>query len=212
MFNSGHPRLLDLFCGVGGAAMGYHRAGFEVVGVDHKPQPRFPFELHCDDAFAYLEKHGHEFDAIHASPPCQAYSVTKNAHPTEAYPDLLPITLHILSAIQTPWVVENVPGSPIKAALLLCGTMFGLRIKRHRYFQTNWPLPALAPASCNHSELLDMYSSGASRNGTERQYCDEMGITWAPVRYGNRRYAATQSIPPAYTEFIGRQLMRIVRP
>lgn len=204
------PRLLDLFCGVGGAATGYHRAGFEVVGVDKRPQKHYPFEFHQADALEYLAAHGHEFPAIHASPPCQEYSITKNAHPDEVYPDLLPDTIQALEKLPILWQVENVPRAPMRCDLILCGTMFGLRVQRHRWFMANWQLPWWNLPRCHHVNLLDMYSSGPNRKGTERQYCDEMGVTWAPVRLGNRRYAATEAIPPAYTEFIGRQLMRVL--
>ena len=91
------PRLLDLFCGAGGAAVGYHRAGFDVVGVDIKPQPRYPFEFVQADALEYVAEHGHEFDAIHASPPCQLYTVANNIH-GKNHPDLLPSTRERLIA------------------------------------------------------------------------------------------------------------------
>jgi len=210
--SKGRPKLLDLYCGVGSAGTGYDRAGFDVVGVDVLDLERYyPFEFHQASALDWLLRHGETFDAIHASPPCQKYSVTRNAHPDFEYPDLLAETVIRLSEYAVPWVIENVPNSPMRCDLLLCGTMFGLRVKRHRWFQLNWSPDWALPGLCNHRGVHDMYSSGANRNGTEREYCDEMGITWAPVRIGNRRYAATQSIPPAYTEYIGKQLIRIIR-
>src|SRR5262245_38235984 len=105
-------KLLDLFCGAGGAAMGYHRAGFEVVGVDHRPQPRYTFPFVRGDALEYALAHGREYDAIHASPPCQAYSALRARAPGRRYPDLFVATRSALEAVGKPWVVENVPGAP----------------------------------------------------------------------------------------------------
>lgn len=196
-------RLLDLFSGAGGAAKGYQMAGFHVTGVDIAPQPRY-----CGDAFIqadaleYLAQHGHEYDAIHASPPCEAYSVVSAIRSGFVYPDLVAPTREMLEQVGKPWVIENVPGAPLRATLMLCGSMFGLRVKRHRLFEANWAL-GFPPFCCDHQKgkFLDMYSSGKARKGTERGYCDAMGVTWAPVT------VATDSIPPAYTEFIGRALM-----
>src|SRR5512140_2399640 len=103
------PILLDLFCGAGGAAMGYHRAGFDVVGVDIKPQPHYPFEFHQADALTFPLA---GFDAIHASPPCQAYSAMRTTwNARNDHPDLLPPTRAMLEAANIPWVIENVPGA-----------------------------------------------------------------------------------------------------
>ena len=220
------PRLLDLFCGAGGAAMGYHRAGFEVVGVDIKPQPHYPFEFYQVDAIKLLDRPGpwelmdplrypgifaEEFDAIHASPPCQDFSVAKNgvARFRPSYEDLIEPTRSAMERTGLPWVIENVRRAPLRRDLVLCGTMFGLRVQRHRYFQMNWPVSVFPPAGCNHANLLDCYSSGANRKGTERQYADEMGVIWAPV--GGRGTTALESIPPAYTEWIGKQLIAHLR-
>jgi DNA (cytosine-5)-methyltransferase 1 len=145
-------RLLDLFCGAGGAGMGYHRAGFEVVGVDIKPQPRYPFEFHRADALEYLNQHWREFDIIHASPPCQFYSrATKMNGTKHNHPDLLQPTIDALDATGKPYIVENVPGAPMKNYLMLCGTMFGLRVFRHRLFVTS-PQIMFSPFSCNHHD------------------------------------------------------------
>jgi hypothetical protein len=128
-------RLLDLFCGAGGAGVGYHRAGFEVVGVDIEPQPNFPFEFVQADAMTYpLDG----FDAIHASPPCQAYSLASGYQGKGArakYPELVGPTRDLLVQTGLPWVIENVPNAPIRKDLLLCGEMFGLRLHRHRIFE-----------------------------------------------------------------------------
>lgn len=156
-------KLLDLFCGGGGAARGYASAGFEVVGVDANAAARrhYPFEFHCGDALDYVREHSHEFDAIHASPPCQAYSVTRSLNKGREYPDLVAATREALVATGKPYVIENVPGAPLGGGtsylLLLCGTMFGLatpdgraEIRRHRLFETNWCF-GLRP-QCQHDE------------------------------------------------------------
>ena len=157
------PRLLDLFCGAGGAAMGYHRAGFEVVGVDISPQPNYPFEFYQLDATALVQdvdnKCWHEsqtkttlpgasyaclgnFDAIHASPPCQRYTtLVAQAGTFGDYPDLVEPIREILKASGLPYVIENVPGAPIEG-VLLCGSMFGLKVIRHRVFESNVMLMA----------------------------------------------------------------------
>jgi DNA (cytosine-5)-methyltransferase 1 len=131
----GRPKLLDLFSCAGGAAMGYHRAGFEVVGVDISPQPRYPFEHHVGDALEYLAAHGHEFDAVHASPPCQthtAYGRSDTVGWVERYQDFLPQTRAALIELGKPYVIENVVGAPMDAPFQLCGSSFGLDVRRHR--------------------------------------------------------------------------------
>jgi len=202
-------KLLDLFCGAGGASMGYHRAGFEVVGVDIEPQPYYPFEFHQADAMTYsLEG----FDVIHASPPCQAYS-TLGALTSNEYPDLIaPVRDRLRGHV---YVIENVPGSPLSAGLLLCGTMFGLGVRRHRYFEGQVPL--LAPASCRHDDApVDVSGMGGLGSkprakpggGRSRKPADlaearkVMGIPWADRR------GISQAIPPVYTEYIGKELLR----
>ncbi len=182
--------------------MGLHRAGFDVVGFDTAPQPRYPFEFHQQDALT-VDLSG--FDAVWASPTCQAYSVVSAVRPEYNYPDLIAPTRQKLNHSGKEWLIENVPGAPLDAGLMLCGSMFGLRVKRHRLFEASYTL-GFPPFSCNHrrNTFLDMYSSGARRRGTERQYCDAMGVTWAPVT------VATESIPPAYSEYLGRQLMAVL--
>lgn len=127
------PRLLDLYCSAGGAGMGYHRAGFEVVGVDIVAQKNYPFEFHQADALTYpLEG----FDAIHASPPCQAYSTATLDQ--SRHPDLYAPTRDILVASGLPYVIENVMGAPYDHGFILCGSMFDMPIQRHRNFETSW--------------------------------------------------------------------------
>jgi DNA (cytosine-5)-methyltransferase 1 len=132
------PRLLDLYCGAGGCSVGYSRAGFEVTGVDIKPMPRYPFAFHQADALEFLAEHGHEYDAIHASPPCQRYSRgSKQSHTGHLHPDLIGATRSALLATGRPYVIENVADAyrTLRAGLLLCGAMFpGLRTYRHRLF------------------------------------------------------------------------------
>lgn len=190
------PKLLDLFCGAGGCSVGYHRAGFDVVGVDNRPQPRYPFEFHQADALEFVERHGAEFDAIHASPPCQFRSrATAWRGDRSRHPDLLTPLRPLLVATGRPYVIENVEDARrmLINPLLLCGSMFGLRVQRHRYFEMSVPLCELLPP-CDHRGLLPFEHKG------ERTYGDAMGCEWMS-RDGHR-----QAIPPAFTEFVGRQL------
>jgi DNA (cytosine-5)-methyltransferase 1 len=226
------PRLLDLFCGAGGAAVGYHRAGFDVVGIDIVPQPNYPFEFHQADALEWLRT-PRNVSAIHASPPCQAYSVLRRANPDAEYPDLIQPTREMLNATGLPWVIENVPGSPLDYSITLCGSMFGLgcesgngdtalreyrQLRRHRLFETSFPI--LQPSCQHHGEAIGVYgggpvgrytfNNGAKKDrygrrggyqGTVAEKSHAMGIDWMTATELN------QSIPPAYTEFIGTQLL-----
>jgi DNA (cytosine-5)-methyltransferase 1 len=139
-------RLLDLFCGAGGAAMGYHRAGFdEIVGVDIEPQPRYPFAFFQGDALEYCAAHGSEFDAIHASPPCQAYTrmargLLESQGRGREYPDLIHATRSALHLAGVVSVIENVPGAPLLGPVMLCGSSFGLLVQRHRLFESTVPM------------------------------------------------------------------------
>jgi len=207
-------RVLDLFCCAGGAGMGYHRAGFDVVGVDINPQPNYPFEFHQGDALDFVAEHWREFDAIHASPPCQASTaLTKGTNAGREYPQLIPETRRLLHATGLPTVLENVQGSDLRRDLTLCGEMFDLRVLRHRYFEVNFPTiqPAHKPhrgrvAGWRHGTFYDgpyfaVYGEGGGK-GTVAQWQDAMGIDWTD----NRKEIA-EAIPPAYTEHIGGQLM-----
>lgn len=201
------PRLLDLFCGAGGAAMGYYRAGFEVVGVDIEPQKHYPFEFHQADAMTYpLEG----FDVIHASPPCQGYSAMQNIHKnSQLHPALIsPIRMRLLRNGK-PYIIENVRKSPLKSPIMLCGSMFNLKMIRHRYFESPWIDFQLLPA-CNHGNVYDPWH-GAGR--TAEKFREAIGIDWMPMgggrldRKGSRSGTVTEAIPPAYTEWVGRQLL-----
>jgi len=209
-------RLLDLFCGAGGAGMGYHRAGFEVVGVDIKPQPHYPFEFHQADALEYLAEHGREFDVIHASPPCQAYSISRNNGCHQRAPKWIESTRVALIQNGRPYVIENVFGAPLLAAVQVCGASFGLGasgfdLNRHRYFESTAPLLSMP---CQHRRGKTM---GVYGNGTNSWHCKKFGrcITVGEMREAMgidwmTRSELSQAIPPAYTEFIGKHIMAIL--
>lgn len=206
-------RLLDLFCCAGGAAEGYRRAGFkEIVGVDIAPQPRYPFKFVQGDALEYLAAHGVEFDAIHASPPCQRYSVVTRASGTPAdHPDLVAPTRALLRVISRPWVIENVPGSPLLSPIVLCGAMFpGLRVYRHRLFESSVKLTVpphpkhIVKSTGTQRGRKAHYEAGGfiTITGDVGVYCGgAMEIDWMN---GNE---LSQAIPPAYTEYVGKQLV-----
>lgn len=212
------PLLLDLFCCEGGAATGYHRAGFDVVGVDLQPQPNYPFPFIQADAL-HPPVNFAAFDAIHASPPCQAWSVMtpdKTRHPK-----LIAPTRRLLQDSGLPWVIENVPGSPIRGDFMLCGTMFdlrsstGLHIQRHRYFEIGRWIPDLFSPQCQHRPGRTMSITGngtpsgnretLGRNVTVAEWRDGMEMPWAS------RHGLAEAIPPAYTEHIGTQLLASLR-
>jgi len=214
----GRPVLLDLFCGAGGAAMGYHRAGFDVVGVDIAPQPHYPFKFEQADAMTWpLDG----YDAIHASPPCQAHSLlTYAARTREQHPDLLTPTRSRLRDSGLAYVIENVPGAPMLNYITLCGTSFGLvapgwELWRHRQFEANWPWPVLLPGCAHRQRALvaGVYGGGGYVAPAERKHGKSssaavrrqvMGIDWM------NRCELSQAIPPAYTEFVGRQLFQAI--
>lgn len=207
------PRLLDLFCCAGGAARGYQRAGFHVTGVDLEPQPRYAGDVFVQgDALEYVAKHGHEFVAIHASPPCQSFTAyrRRGAGVGEGYPDLVAPTRELLRATGLPYAIENVPGAPLENPVTYCGSMFGLDVQRHRLFESNvllvvpecdhtWWTPRFAKPT-NNKTLRRTVEVGVWRIPLEVQQ-RAMGIDWMPL------HELTQAIPPAYTEHVGRQLM-----
>jgi DNA (cytosine-5)-methyltransferase 1 len=221
-------RLLDLFCGAGGAAVGYHRAGFdEVVGVDIAAQPRYPFEFVRADALEFLQSQGREFDAVHASPPCQAYSRLKSIRrfATRRHPALVGPVLNALAVAGVPYVVENVPGAGLPTHVMLCGSMFDLgawcgdswhQLRRHREFACSWYF--LLGPRCRHcGRPVGVYGNGGAHRrikdepgikgftGTAAERRSAMGIDWMS------RYELSQAIPPAYTEYLGRQLLAHLR-
>lgn len=212
------PRLLDLFCCAGGAGMGYSQAGFEVIGVDIDQQKNYPFNFIKADALALDPTFVASFDAIHASPPCQSYSVLAkrngNAH---EWPRLIEPVRKMLAKSGLPYVIENVVGAPLNNPILLCGTMFPrLRIIRHRLFEANFFI--LTPPHGKHP-LVHTFDRRKSHYGKTDEWSDFVMVTGG----GNCRVAAArdamgidwmnkkeinESIPPAYTKFIGEQLLR----
>ncbi len=192
--------------------MGYHRAGFEVVGVDIVEQPEYPFTFVRGDALVPpFDLAG--FDLIHASPPCQAYVRSGMVAKDGRHPDLLGPTRTMLQSSGTSWVIENVPGAPMRADVMLCGSMFGLEVRRHRWFELSQPV-AFLTHPCDHSTpITGVYGhphgkGGAWRNGFRPMLPSDlptwsraMGIDWMSAR------TITQAIPPAYAEFIGRSFL-----
>ena len=204
------PRLLDLFCGGGGAAMGYWLAGFDIVGVDIAKQPRYPFPFFQADAIEFAKFYGGRFAAIHASPPCQAYSRLAARHPDREYPDLVGPTRDVLQAAGVPYVIENVPEAPLIDPVVFCGSAFNLgtdkyQLRRHRAFETNWPL--FNGAGCAHDDRPVISVAGhagrASRNnsGSSAERREALATPWLA---GD---PLPEAIPPAYTEYIGKQLL-----
>jgi DNA (cytosine-5)-methyltransferase 1 len=205
-------RCLDLFCGAGGGAMGYHRAGFEVTGIDIKPQPRFPFSFVQADALEFLGMANlARFSLIHASPPCQAYSRARVLHGRE-HPDLVPAVRAALERTGKPYVIENVPGAPLIHPVLLCGLHFGLKVFRHRLFETDGWLLSMPHVPHGDRRIgRDGFCcpAGHGESGRVRVPADHrcmqcwraaMGIDWMT------RAELAQAIPPAYTQWIGEQL------
>jgi DNA (cytosine-5)-methyltransferase 1 len=203
-------RLLDLFCGAGGAGMGYHRAGFTVVGVDLAPQPEYPFTFVQTDALTYLESHWMEFDAVHASPPCQASStLTKGTNAGAVHVDLVPTVRRRLRDLPLPTIVENVKSASLRPDLTLCGAFFGLRTYRHRYFELSFGVPR--PPHAPHVGYVDGWRHGrwmkgtmigvwghGGGKGTVQDWQQALDTPWIRSRKG-----LANAIPPAYTEWIG---------
>jgi DNA (cytosine-5)-methyltransferase 1 len=202
-------KALDLFCGAGGAAMGLHRAGFEVVGVDNTPQPKYPFEFILGDALNPPVDLS-QFDLIWASPPCQQYSVTRSIYNRD-YPDLVDDARLLLKQSGKLYIIENVPGAPLENPLMLCGTMFGLRVLRHRLFETNPPI-YMAPFTCRHH--MPVKKSGRRPNRdiefinvtghfSDVEYAKfAMDIDWMGQK------ELSQAIPPAYSKWLGEQMIK----
>lgn len=215
---------MDLFCGAGGCAVGYSRAGFNVIGVDHKPQKNYPFEFFQADAMqvlGFLNEGGYipgtdiwleNFSAIHASPPCQRFSVMTQCRPgiAETFPDLIDPVRQRLKASGLPYVIENVPKAPLIDPAQVCGTSFGMRIRRHRLFETNFYLPS---TTCKHDGyVMNPWNSKGGRrrmrehfgipNGQQNPaWRAEMGVEWMGG------HDAEQAVPPAYTQYVGKYLM-----
>lgn len=227
------PKLLDLFCCAGGAGMGYHQAGFDVVGVDIRPQPRYPFEFIQTDCLTLDPDFVRSFDAIHASPPCQAHTAMKTMHNARKHLDLVPQTRAMLIASGLPWAIENVVGAPLIAPITLCGTMFGLGVEdadlqRHRLFELSHPMVFVPQCQHGQRDTIGVYG-GHARN---RRRARVIGVYGEGARDSRRKFdkgvpdftveqareamgidwmtlaELCQAIPPAYTKFIGQHLMR----
>ena len=206
-------RLLDLFSGAGGAAYGYMLAGFHVTGIDIKPQPRYRGDKFVQtDALEYVARHGHEFDAIHASPPCQGYSEARHLQGNE-HPLLIEHVRELLQATGKPYVIENVRGAPLADdAVMLVGSMFGLRTMRPRLFECRGfdvPFVLAPPAAARHAKMGRPPRPGeyvhVVGHMSNVPYCREaMGIDWMV------QGELAEAIPPAYTEWIGRYLMEAI--
>lgn len=210
------PRLLDAYCGAGGAARGYMDAGFHVTGVDIARQPRFCGDVFVQgDAIEYIREHGHEFDAIHSSPPCQGYSRMLCVTGGTTKPKLIAETREALQATGRPYVIENVEMAKddMRNWVLLCGTGFGLRVRRHRLFESSPLLPLLVPPCHCKNGVRDGVLIGHRLRGpkppgqkvppvfTQRELREAIGVEWMSMA------EMMESIPPAYTSFIGIALM-----
>lgn len=218
---AGRPRLLDLYSGAGGAGEGYRRAGFDVTGVDIRPQPHYRAGRFVQaDALAFLEEHGHEYAVIHASPPCQEYLNLTRLNDAlgrnPKHPDLVGPTRAALVRSGKLYVIENVPGAPLITPIRLCGTSFGLPLRRHRLFESSVGLLGMP---CAHSlfrearywtsfrrgnaerraTTVQVYGSGS---GEKDRWPDAMGIDWMTYE------ELAEAIPPAFTACIGDQLIR----
>jgi DNA (cytosine-5)-methyltransferase 1 len=225
----GKPRIVVLGCGAGGSSTGYHRAGWEVVGVDFLPQPNYPFEFIQADALTFLGDWNDQtpnewfeacgtsvFAAIHASMPCQRWTAYKRrGEHVRHREDLVTPLRPLLEATGLPYVIENVPGAPLVSPVRLCGSSFGLDIRRHRLFETNWPLQGLA---CDHSWQTPRFPAATNRAAMSRRTI-EIGVYRIPlerqkeamqVDWSVTLHELSQMVPPAYTEHIGHQLAAYV--
>ena len=207
-------KILDLFCCGGGAGFGYELAGFDVTGVDIEPQPKHRGKFVLSDALEYVRNHFQEYDAVHASPPCQAW--TKAAQQWrlkgKEYPDLIEATREELVKTGLPYVIENVPGSPLKNPFVLCGSMFGMKTYRHRLFETNFLINV--PVHPVHTAK----SAKMGRKPKEGEFLQYVGhFSGVPMAreitglHWLGQYELAQSVPPQYTRFIGQQLIDQLR-
>lgn len=208
------PRVLDLFCGAGGASMGYAKAGYEVVGMDIKHGKRYPFKYIRRDVMTLRPEDLEGFDLIHASPPCQTYSVTKHLRVAQgkstSKQDLLAQVRSLLVVSEIPYVIENVKGAPLIDPVQLCGSAFGLKVRRHRLFESSMQLRG---TDCHHKEqgkpvgiygsMRDEIPGGGHTAKTMEEANHAMGIDW--MIWGE----LVEAIPPAYTHYIGQQIMSI---
>lgn len=223
------PRLLDLFSGAGGCASGYHRAGFDIVGVDLVPQPRYPYAFIQGDALEVMDRllagkavsgvRLRDFSAIHASPPCQfkALATLRQRLVGKEYPDLLTPIRPRLGASGLPWVIENVPRAPLRPDFRLCGCMFGLelpgvgQLRRERWFETSWRAAGFPVPHRHWGPAISIAGHGTP--AWMRAKTGHIGVAeWRQVmRIGwTTRQELTEAVPPAYTELVGTQLLDLV--
>ena len=217
------PKLLDLFCGEGGASMGYHLAGFDVTGVDDTPMAKYPFPFIEADVFDLHFDFIMQFDVLAASPPCKTHTVLK-AFSGSHHVDLIPDTRELLIRSGKPYIIENVEGAPLLNPITLCGSMFGLFVRRHRLFESNVQLkqpqcdhatqdrnsPGFLTKRYHSGKLIEYISSvigvfGGGQGGGKGEAANwrrEMQMPWAS------KPGMAEGIPPPYTEFIGRQLIQ----
>ena len=205
-------RVLDLFCGAGGASMGYAKAGYEIVGMDIKHGKRYPFEYIRRDVMTLRPEDLEGFDLIHASPPCQTYSVTQHLRVAQgkstSKQDLLAQVRSLLVVSEIPYVIENVKGAPLIDPVQLCGSAFGLKVRRHRLFESSMDLRG---TDCHHKEqgkpvgiygsMRDEIPGGGHTAKTMDQAHEAMGIDW--MIWGE----LVEAIPQAYTHYIGQQIL-----
>ena len=221
------PKLLDLFCCAGGGAYGYARAGFDITGVDIKDQPNYPYKFIKTDAVEYLRDHGHEYDVIHASPPCQKHTKAqqlakaRNGGVYPEHPDFIQPIRELLVELGKPYIIENVQGAPLIDPLPLYGSQFNLKTQRCRLFESNLQLSPpekqnqkmKTPAAGNglgDDGSISICGSGGVRGLNAKQIKLYWGFALGGIDWMSRQEMA-ECIPPAYTEFIGKQAINIVR-
>ena len=213
-FERGHFKLLDLYCCAGGASFGYEQAGFDVTGIDIEPQPKYRGKFIQTDAIEYLKANWQNFDAVHASPPCQKHSMASMQFRLtgKEYPDLIAPTRKAIIETGLPYIIENVPGSPLINPVELCGAMFGLRTYRHRLFESNFeikvpehPKHIAKNAKMGRKAKPEEFIQYVGHFSGVKEVGEMLGLNW----FG--QYELAQSIPPAYTKFIGEQLLSFLR-
>jgi DNA (cytosine-5)-methyltransferase 1 len=208
------PKLLDLYCKAGGASMGYHLAGFEVVGIDNKKQKRYPFEFIQADALEVLQDIDYlkSFDVLAGSPPCQTHSITQHLRNAQGKTtdkiDLIPQTREGFIKSGKPYIIENVPGSPLVNPVVVCGSSFNLKVRRHRLFESNLELTG---SVCDHKtqgrpvgiygSMRDEIPNGGRTAKSIEQAREAMGIDW--MIWGE----LVEAIPPIYTKYLGEQII-----
>ena len=204
------PRALDLFCGGGGASKGLALAGFEVTGVDWTGQPAYPYEMLVERVERLTPAYLRKYDLIWASPPCQKWSQANKAWKNQdAKPDLIPLTRRLLLEAGVPYIIENVPAAPLRKDVLLCGSMFGLRLVRHRIFECGGFGPRQPEHKDHHWKYVTVAGTTGGKSsrvegigyGTLTDWQEAMGIDWMPSR------AMAQAVPPAYSRYLAEEFL-----